>query len=87
MASRAADTRALLVPLLSVAPYVLMIFWLLGDLGIVRAHPLAATAVAVVYLALLSLRVLGAAFGVRAPRRRAARAAAGGGVALGRSGY
>jgi Peptidase C13 family len=61
--SRAADTRALLVPALAVAPYVLVIFWLAGDLGVVARHPLAATVLAVVYLCALSLRVLGAAFG------------------------
>jgi hypothetical protein len=70
MASRAANTRALLVTVLSVAPYVLALFWLLGDLAVVRAYPVAATAVAVIYLALLSLRALGAAFG--AVRRAAA---------------
>ncbi len=64
MSSRAANTRALLVTVLSVAPYVLAIFWLLSDLALVRAHPLTASALAVLYLALLSLRVLGAAFGV-----------------------
>ena len=61
--SRAADTRSLLVPALAVAPYVLVIFWLAGDLGVVDRHPLAATLLAVVYLCALSLRVLGAAFG------------------------
>ncbi len=70
MSSRAANTRALLVTVLSVAPYVLGVFWLLGDLGPVHAHPVAASTLAVVYLALLSLRVLGAAFG--AVRRAAA---------------
>lgn len=64
MSSRAANTRALLVAVLSVAPFVLSIFWLLGDFAIVRAHPFATATVAVVYLALLSMRVLGAAFGV-----------------------
>ncbi len=62
-ASRAAPTRALLVAVLSVAPFVLAGFWLLGDLGLVRAHPRAAGILAIVYLALLVLRVLGAAFG------------------------
>ena len=64
VSSSAANTRALLVTVLSVAPYVLVIFWLLGDLAGVRAHPLAAGALAVVYLALLSMRILGAAFGI-----------------------
>ncbi|HEX9105784.1 MAG TPA: hypothetical protein VF832_01115, partial [Longimicrobiales bacterium] len=70
MSSRAANTRALLVTVLSVAPYVLAVLWLLGDWAPVRAHPLAASAIAVVYLGLLSLRVLAAAFG--AVRRAAA---------------
>jgi cytochrome c oxidase subunit IV len=61
--SRAADTRALLVPALAVAPWVLAIFWLAGDLASVGRHPLAATVVAIVYLCLLAVRVLGAAFG------------------------
>ncbi|GAC1452065.1 MAG: hypothetical protein PVS2B3_13120 [Steroidobacteraceae bacterium] len=61
--SRAAATRALLVPALSVAPYVLVIFWLAGDLGAAARHPLAATVLAVLYLCALSARVLGAAFG------------------------
>jgi hypothetical protein len=67
--SRAADTRALLVPALAVAPYVLVIFWLAGDLDVLVRRPLAATALAVVYLCALSVRVLGAAFG---PLRSAA---------------
>jgi hypothetical protein len=61
--SRAADTRALLVPVLAVAPYVLAIFWLAGDLASIGRHPLAATIASVVYLCALSVRVLGAAFG------------------------
>lgn len=61
--SRAADTRALLVPALAVAPCVLVIFWFAADLSVVARHPLAATVLAVVYLAALSVRVLGAAFG------------------------
>jgi hypothetical protein len=61
--SRAADTRALLVPALAVAPCVLVTFWLAADLSVVARHPLAATVLAVVYLAALSVRVLGAAFG------------------------
>jgi Peptidase C13 family len=64
VSSRAANTRALLVTVLSVAPCILVVFWLLGDLVLVRAHPLAAAIIAVLYLALLSLRVLGAAFGI-----------------------
>ncbi|MBS0580296.1 MAG: hypothetical protein JSR36_13665 [Proteobacteria bacterium] len=63
-ASRAANTRPLLVAVLSAAPFVLLVFWLLGDLGFVRAHPLAAGTAAVVYLAVLTVRILGAAFGI-----------------------
>jgi hypothetical protein len=63
-ASRAANTRPLLVAVLSVAPFVLLAFWLLADLAFVHAHPLTANIVAVVYLAVLTLRVLGAAFGI-----------------------
>jgi hypothetical protein len=62
--SRAADTRALLVPGLAVAPYVLIAFWLLSDVGTVAAHPRTATIVAVIYLLWLVIRVLGAAFGI-----------------------
>jgi hypothetical protein len=61
--SREANTRQLLVPALAVAPLVLTIFWLAGDLAWIAARPLAATVVAVVYVVLLALRVLGAAFG------------------------
>lgn len=61
--SRAAPTRSLLVPGLAVAPFVLAIFWLASDLRWVAAHPLAATAVALIYLSLLSVRLVGAAFG------------------------
>ncbi|HTD11182.1 MAG TPA: C13 family peptidase [Steroidobacteraceae bacterium] len=61
--SRAADTRALLVPALAAAPYVLVIFWLAADLRTAARHPLAATVLTVVYLCALSVRVLGAAFG------------------------
>jgi hypothetical protein len=61
--SRAGDTRALLVPALAVAPFVLTIFWLALDTAAVNARPLAATVVALIYLACLAIRVLGAAFG------------------------
>jgi hypothetical protein len=66
--SRGANTRALLVAVLSVAPLVLTLFWLLSDLPPVRARPIAATAVGLIYLALLAVRVLGAAFGLVRPR-------------------
>jgi Peptidase C13 family len=64
VASRATNTRALLVTGLSVAPCVLIIFWLVNDVGLVRAHPYIATTAAVVYLAFLVMRVLGGAFGI-----------------------
>jgi hypothetical protein len=60
---RAADTRALLVPTLAVAPFVLTLFWLALDLPFVSRHPLIVTLAALVYLVFLTLRVLGAAFG------------------------
>ena len=66
--SRAAPTRALLVPALAVAPFVLSILWLAGDLGWVAGHPLSALVVALLYLSLLALRVVGAAFGPVRPR-------------------
>jgi hypothetical protein len=61
--SREANTRQLLVPVLAVAPFVLVIFWLASDLSWVAARPLTFTVVGVVYLALVALRMLGAAFG------------------------
>jgi Peptidase C13 family len=61
--SRAANTRALLIPVLAVAPFVLAVFWLALDRTAVAARPLAASVIAVLYLAGLALRVLGAAYG------------------------
>ena len=61
--SRAAPTRALLTAALSVAPFVLTVLWLAADLSWVALHPLTATLLALVYLAVLAVRVLGAAFG------------------------
>jgi hypothetical protein len=61
--SREAPTRALLSVALAVAPFVLTLLWLLGDLHFIAAHPLASGALAILYLTLLALRVLGAAFG------------------------
>jgi hypothetical protein len=61
--SREAPTRPLLTVALSVAPFTLTVFWLLGDLNAVAQHPLTSAALAILYLALLALRVLGAAFG------------------------
>jgi hypothetical protein len=63
-ASRAGDTRALLVPVLAVSPFVLTLFWLLSDLPIAARWPVTATVVALIYLVCLTLRVLGAAYGV-----------------------
>jgi hypothetical protein len=61
--SRAAPTRALLAVALSVAPFVLTLLWLLGDFNWIAQHPLTNGALAVLYLTLVALRVLGAAFG------------------------
>ena len=61
--SRAAPTRALLVPVLAAAPFVLIFFWLTLDLRLVSAHPLWALVAALLYLCVLALRVLGAAYG------------------------
>jgi len=61
--SAATPTRSLLVPALAVAPFVLTIFWLASDRALIAAHPIASTAVGLVYLALLSVRLVGAAFG------------------------
>ena len=61
--SRDADTRALLIPALAVSPYVLGLFWLSADLSRVRARPVLAILVGLLYLIVLSLRVLHAAYG------------------------
>jgi Peptidase C13 family len=61
--SRATPTRSLLVPALAVAPFVLTIFWLLSDLTWVGARPITVTIVAIIYLSLLTVRLIGAAFG------------------------
>jgi Peptidase C13 family len=61
--SRVAPTRTLLVPALATAPFVLFVFWLALDWPLLGAHPLIALVVALAYLCLLGLRVLGAAFG------------------------
>jgi hypothetical protein len=61
--SSAANTRALLVPALSVSPYVLVLFWLASDRALVQAHPVAALVVALIYMCALTVRVVGAAFG------------------------
>ncbi len=55
------------------APFVLAILWLASEAPLVQAHPLTGLIVALVYLAFLALRVLGAAYGP--VRRRTALAA------------
>jgi hypothetical protein len=66
--SRAAPTRALIVTVLAVSPFVLTLLWLAGDIPWLAARPMLATVLAVLYLAVLAVRVVGAAFG---PVRRA----------------
>ncbi len=60
---RSTDTRDLLIPALSVAPYALAVFWLIGDTDVVAARPWSALILAVVYLSVLGVRVLRAAYG------------------------
>lgn len=60
--SRHADTRSLLVPALSVSPYVLILFWLLTDLSQVDSRPALELVLAVLYLIILSVRVIQAAY-------------------------
>jgi len=62
--SRAAETRALLVPALAVAPFLLVLLWLAAERPLVQARPLTALLVVLTYLVLLAVRVLGAAYGV-----------------------
>lgn len=59
---RQADTRSLLVPALAVSPYVLTSFWLLSDLPQVENRPALGLVAAVLYLILLSVRVIQAAY-------------------------
>ncbi|HKT72765.1 MAG TPA: C13 family peptidase, partial [Steroidobacteraceae bacterium] len=70
--SRDADTRGLLVPVLSVSPYLLVTFWLLddllNDLQQVNDLPIFALVAALVYLICLSIRVLQAAYGAARAR-------------------
>jgi Peptidase C13 family len=61
--SPAADTRALLAPVLAVAPFVLAVFFLASDLPFITRFPVLFTLLALVYLVCLAVRVLGAAFG------------------------
>ena len=62
--SRGADTRALLVAVLAVAPFVLIVIWLGGDVAWLRAHPVTVTLVLLLYLTLLALRLLQVAYGL-----------------------
>jgi len=61
--SRAAPTRALIVTVLAVSPFVLTFLWLAGDIPWLAARPMLATVLALLYLAVLAVRVVGAAFG------------------------
>jgi hypothetical protein len=61
--SPAADTRALLVPLLAVAPFVLVGFTLASDLALTARFPIVVTLLVLAYLVILAVRVLGAAYG------------------------
>jgi hypothetical protein len=60
--SRLADTRSLLIPALSVSPYILILFWLLSDLSQVESRPGLELVAAVLYLILLGVRVIQAAY-------------------------
>jgi hypothetical protein len=57
-----ADTRSLLIPTLAVSPYVLISFWFLSDLSQVDSRPAVELVAAVLYLILLSVRVIQAAY-------------------------
>ena len=57
-----ADTRALLIPALAVSPYALTCFWLISDLAQVDSRPALELVAAVLYLILLSVRVIQAAY-------------------------
>jgi hypothetical protein len=58
-----ADTRALLVPVLAVAPFVLVVFFLAAELPFIARLPLLFTLLALAYLVCLAVRVIGAAYG------------------------
>jgi hypothetical protein len=60
--SRLGDTRSLLIPALSVSPFVFIAFWFLTDLSQVDSHPALELVLAVSYLILLSVRVIQAAY-------------------------
>jgi len=61
--SAAADTRALLIPVLAASPYVVVAFVLASALPWTTRFPLITTLLALAYLVSLAVRVLGAAFG------------------------
>jgi peptidase C13-like protein len=60
--SRTGDTRSLLIPVLSVSAYVFVVFWFLTDLSLVDSHPALELVLAVLYLIVLSVRVIQAAY-------------------------
>jgi hypothetical protein len=59
---RQADTRSLLIPVLSVSPYVLLAFWFLSDLTWVDSRPASQLVAAAIYLIVLGVRVIQAAY-------------------------
>jgi hypothetical protein len=56
------DTRSLLIPALSVSPLVLVCFWYLTDVTALERHPGFELGAAVLYLIMLSVRVIQAAY-------------------------
>ncbi len=64
-----ADSRALLVPALSAAPFVLLLLWLLSDTPFLHGRPLLAVSGALVCFEFVGLRAVRVAYA--APRRRA----------------
>ena len=56
------DTRALLVPALSVAPYLFLVLWFLSDVPFVGNRPVLAVLVALVYLVYVGVRTVRAAY-------------------------
>ncbi|HUI60790.1 MAG TPA: C13 family peptidase [Steroidobacteraceae bacterium] len=65
---RQADTRSLLIPVLAVAPCVLILFWLLSDTAWVATHPVTTLLLAVIYLLVLAVRVIQAAYSQTRPK-------------------
>jgi len=60
--SRSTDTRGLLIPVLSVAPYALVAFWVAGDTAFVAARRWSALLAGLIYLLVLSARAVRAAY-------------------------